>query len=241
MAGSLLYWLAVGSLVSSKCNSLRLKSGLLANLLGIGLLSIVLVKSFFIAEFDPFLRVAPFLSALGLALIASGFRGVFQYWRELLILILLAPPPTVLSEIIDTSLITARFSTTFLWYSGFNVVRDGVNILLPTGGIEVYSGCSGIENIFHLLGLSILFLTTFSVKHVYRILIPLSAVFIGFITNAIRVAIMAVLSATPRQDAFEYWHKGDGSLIFSMISVFLFGIYCFSVLQSLEENDEPII
>jgi len=80
--------------------------------------------------------------------------------------------------------------------------------------------------------------TTTSFK---KILVLLVAVLVGFIVNGVRVALMAVLVALSQQDAFEYWHQGDGSLIFSMIGVLLFGLFChFLLLQSASENQDTV-
>jgi hypothetical protein len=35
--------------------------------------------------------------------------------------------------------------------------------------------------------------------------------------------VMALLIGQP---AFDYWHTGQGSLVFSMIAVLLFGVFC---------------
>jgi exosortase/archaeosortase family protein len=51
-------------------------------------------------------------------------------------------------------------------------------------------------------------------------------VLLGFIVNGIRVALMAILVASSNKSAFTYWHGGDGSLIFAIISMVLFGIFC---------------
>jgi cyanoexosortase A len=241
LASSLLYWAAIASLIWSKRETLNLESNIFSTILGLLLIALVLIKSTFLIGFDPFLRISPLISALGIALTASGFKGLKQYWQELLILCFLAPPPSVLSELIDTSPVTARLSTLLLWYGGFDVVRQGVNIVLPNGGVEVYSGCSGIENMFHLLGLSILFLATFPTHLIQKIFVPIVALSIAFFVNGFRVALMAILAASTNKVAFEYWHKGEGSLIFSMISVMLFGIFCFFVLQQEDSNDPDLV
>jgi hypothetical protein len=47
--------------------------------------------------------------------------------------------------------------------------------------------------------------------------------------------------ALSQQEAFEYWHQGDGSLIFSMIGVLLFGLLChFLLLQSASEKQDTV-
>jgi cyanoexosortase A len=237
MASSVLYWTATGSLIWAKRNTLNLKSGVVSTLVGVFLIALVLIKSLFLSGYDPFLRISPLISALGVGLLASSFRKLKQYWQELIVLCFLAPPPTALSEIIDTSLITAKLSTLILWYSGFEVSRQGVYILLPGGGVEVYPGCSGIENMLHLSGLSVLFLFMFPTNRIQRFLIPIVALCIAFLVNLVRVALMAVLATASSQSAFEYWHKGDGSLLFSMISVALFGGFCVLMVRHSEPQD----
>ncbi|MCU0527262.1 MAG: cyanoexosortase A [Elainella sp. Prado103] len=238
MGTSLLYWVAVGSLVWSKRQALGLKSDRMSMGVGALLIGFLLLKSAFLVGYDPFLRVFPVLAAIGLWLVTSGFRGFQHHWQEIVILGFLAPPPAALSEIIDTSPLTAQFSALVLWYLGFDVVRQGMNLILPNGGVEVYSGCSGVENMFHLLGLSVLFLILFPLSRVQQFLVPLVGILIAFCINGFRVALMAVLSTSADKTAFEYWHKGDGSLLFSMLSVLVFGLYCLWLLQQTDEQDE---
>lgn len=241
---SVLYWAAIFAMVWSRRSTLKYsKNSVLAVMLGGSLLGLVLLKSSSMQGFDPFLRISPFLSGVGVALVASGFRGVRQYWRELIILGFLIPPPALLAEVIDTSLVTAQMTTLMLWYSGFDVLRDGVFILIAQGGVEVYPGCSGLETMFQLLGLAVLFLFYVETPRIQKVLLPVVAISIAFVMNAIRVGIMVVLSTPETPQAFEYWHKGDGSLVFSLISVVLLGCYCLFILREdaevSEENADP--
>lgn len=236
---STLFWLAVGSMLWSKRHTFNLDSSLFSTGLGTILMAIVLLKSISISGYDPFLRIFPVISGLGIALIASGFQGLKQYWRELLILCFIAPSPGALSILIDISVLTARFATAVLWYAGFEVYRQGVYVALPTGVVEVYSGCSGIETMLQLLGLALVFLLMFPTNKIAKIIVPLVAVTTAFAINGIRVALLAVLSAPNSKQAFEYWHKGDGSLIFSMIAVLIFGLFCLFLLRQNQSDDDP--
>lgn len=93
----------------------------------------------------------------------------------------------------------------------------------------------------HMLGLALLFLVMFSTDRREKIFVPVVAVFIAFVVNGFRVALMAVLAASSNPQALYYWHKGDGSLIFSMISVLILGLYCLFLLrQSNTENDDSV-
>jgi hypothetical protein len=72
---SILFWLAVSSLLWQKRNSLNLESGIFSSLLGLSLLAFVLLKSFSLSHFGLFLCILPFIAAFGLALLASGVQG----------------------------------------------------------------------------------------------------------------------------------------------------------------------
>ncbi len=240
LSSSLLFWFSVSSLVWKKRNSLLFESGVISSFLGILLVAIVLWKSAFLPG-AMFLQVSPIISALGLALVASGFKGLKQYWQELVILLFLGIPNIVLPTLINLSELTAKFTTFILWYSGFEVSRSGINITLPTGGIEVYPDCSGMESVIYLLGIAVLVLMLFPIDWGKKFFVPIVAVFLGFVINGVRVALMAVLVAASRHEAFEYWHTGNGSLIFSMLSVLLFGLFCLFLIQPAEpENQTPV-
>lgn len=228
---SALFWLAVASLVWAKQDNLILSSRTVASFCGISLVSLVLIKSAFVFEYDYFLRLSPLLSTIGVALLASGFKGLKQYWQELLILCFLIPSPGAIALVIDISTFTAQFATVILWYAGFDVVQQGVFVNLPTGSVEVYPGCSGIESMLQMLGLAVLFLVIFPTNRQDKICLPILAIAIAFAVNGFRVALMAVLAASSDSQALYYWHKGDGSLIFSTISVLILGCYCLCLLR----------
>ena len=238
MGTSILYWWAIGSMLWSKRDSLSLESGLIGTTLGSSVLLLLLLKSAYIQGYDPFLRIMPLLIGLGLGLLASGIIGLKQYWKELFILVFLVPPPSALAMLIDISPLTAKFSTALLWYSGFDVVREGNFIFTPNGGIEVYSGCSGIDMMLHLLGLSTLFIAIFPTNRTQKMVLPLFALVLAFVVNSIRVSIMTILSHPANSVAFEYWHKGDGSLLFSTLAVVLLATFCLFNSSSGNSNDD---
>ena len=224
---SIIFWSGVCYLVWNKRQTLNLDTGVISSALGTLIIAFVLVKSTTLGI--NFLYVSPFLSAVGISLLASGFKGLKQYRSELSVLFFLGVPFVTIYWLIDLSEITAKITAFVLWYLGFEVSRNGVNIILPMGGLEVYQGCSGMKNILELWGLAVLVLVMFPTDWRKRILVPAMAIFIGFVVNGVRVVLMGVLVASSNQTGFEYWHTGDGSLIFSMISVLIFGLFCFFV------------
>jgi cyanoexosortase A len=238
---SVLYLLSMASLLWEKRYRLNLKSGASSKVIGASLIVLALFTSTSQAD-SPFLRLFPFISALGLSLFASDFKGLKQYWRELLILFFLGVPSLLLSSpLTDISPVTAKFSAFLLWYLGFQVILQGVYIILPTGIVKVYSGCSGMEAMTYLLGLAVIFLVMFPTRRSNTIVLPIVAVILGFVVNGVRVALMAVLVAHSHLKTFNYWHEGDGSLIFGMIGVLLFGLFCLFLLRQEEIQNQDSI
>jgi cyanoexosortase A len=232
---SIVFWFAVGSLLWDKQDILKQsegKSDLLSIVAGTILIAFILFKSAMVSsKYDHFLRIAPFLSGLGLSLIAVGFQDLKQFWRELVILFFHGIPSVITSPLVGiiTSL-TAKFAYYSLWYVGFNVTREGNYVALPTGRVLVNEGCSGIEAMNYLLGLSIVCLLLFPTKQNKALVIGV-AVACGFIINAFRVAGMALFVASYRLDLFKYWHEGEGSLVVGMIAVIVFGIFYQYILK----------
>lgn len=233
----LLFWGVVAFLIWERHESLTFESGVFASFFGTSLIALILLKSSSISGYDFFIRATPFLSGISLALLASGTKGLKQYWQELLILAYTAIPPGLIGVFVDVPKITAKFSAFLLHYLGFEVVRKGVFLILEKGSVEVYHGCSGVNAMLQLLGMALVFLLMFPTTVGQKIVVPLVAIITAFVVNAARVALMAVLVS--QTEAFKYWHEGNGSVIFSMIAVFIFGLFCwFAILKDDPKNKE---
>ena len=219
---STLFWLTAAYLIWERQDRLEFQTGLVASVFGALLLAMLLLKSTGYCE-DSFLIGYPFLAGIALALIASGFRGLRIYWRELVLLFFSGIPEVLLSKLTDPAPITAQFASSMLWYSGYAVTQRGIYLDLPGGSIEVYSGCSGVVAMTQLLGMSVLFLMLLPLpwKWFQKLILPVAAISIGFLVNAMRVSLMAILVAQKQMKAFEYWHDGSGSLVFSVIGTFV--------------------
>ena len=235
----LLFWGVVAFLISERHESLTFESEVFASFFGASLIALILLKSSSISEYDFFIRATPFLSGISLALLASGTKGLKQYWQELLILAYTAIPPGLIGVLVDLATLTAKFSAFILHYLGFEVVRKGFFLILEKGSVEVYHGCSGANVILQLLGMAVIFLLMFPTTVGQKILVPLVAIISAFVVNAARVALLAVLVSLSQPEAFKYWHEGSGSVIFSMIAVFIFGLFCwFAILKDQPQNKE---
>ncbi|HEY9617004.1 MAG TPA: cyanoexosortase A [Microcoleaceae cyanobacterium] len=237
---SLLFWVVVASLIWEQRHSLTFHGNLVTGAIGATLVGMTLLRSAALPDASTFLHLLPFVCFLGLALLASGLDGLRQYWKEILIFGLLAIQPVleIFLQAINLSHLTAMTAAFLLKYMGFIVERDGIFLNMPTGRVEVYDACSGIQSTLQMLNISVLFLMMFPLRtRLHRILCLSVGVLIGYLVNALRVALMAILVAFSNRQAFEYWHGGDGSLIFSALAVALFGGFCwFTFLRNSNQK-----
>lgn len=242
LAASVVYLASVASSIWEKRDKLTLESGFFATLCGLLLIALVFFNSLFAINSGIPIGILLFISALSLALVASGYKGLKQYWMELLALFFLSASKVLVPFIADISQLTASFSATLLLFTGFEVILSDYKVILPTGSIEVFPFCSGMDLILQMLGISILFFLTFPYNWswVQKIIVPTLAATIGFIVNAIRIAIMAVLVAKGDNGAFQYWHGGDGSLVFSLAAVVPFGLFCWFLLSIKEAKEQKV-
>lgn len=223
---TLLFWVAVSSQLWQKRSILKLYSDIFSTLLGTSLIALVLFRCQFPYVDESFLRISPILSLLGFALLASGVKELKQYWQELLLLAFIAIPQHWLSQLVNLPKLTAKFATFVLLYLGLPAQNEGCFVKLKPSYVEVDAGCSGISLIFQLLGIALIFLVMFPPKKSQVFFIPMIAIILAFILNGMRVALMAYLNSYSQKSAFEYWHEGNGSLIFSLIGVIVFGFFC---------------
>ena len=225
---SILFIGAIIFKLKQKCSTLNLESNLFSKIIGVALVAFVFFSQAFLPNNDFLIRLLPFMSGLGLALIASGIKGLNQYWQELMLLLVLAVPLELLidpvNQIFHITKLLAKISTFILWYVGFQVTRQGDLIILPEKATWVGPNCSGVLTMLWMLQLAILFLTTYPTNWVKKVLVPAVAVLIVMGVNGIRIAIMALLAAY-NYPAFEYWHS-DNAQIFSTIPLMIFWWVC---------------
>jgi len=189
----------------------------------------VLIKSLLTRRvFDVLFILTPLASTVGVALIASGWKGLRQYWQPILLAATLGIPVPFLfaaiEKFIPVNAFTAQFANSVLWYGGLKVVQQGVTILSPYGAVEVARGCAGLPPIFMLLRITLMFVLVFPVSRFHMWIMFPSAVAIALIVNSLRVSLLVTISN--QSDLFKYWHDGDGSQMFSVISVSALLAFC---------------
>jgi len=236
---ALVFWGALIYLVWQRQGQLRLESDTVSTLLGLLLLGLLLVKSVTLFWFESaFLRVAPLLVGLSVGLLASGWRGLAQYWREGIVILLLCLPSEyfvkpLFTQVIDATQVIAGVAAFGLWYLGFDVELQGNIVSLPWGSVQVIYPCTGADAAWMLLKLAVVFVLVVSLSWKQRALALLAAPAIGFGSGLIRVAILVNL--VDDQATFDYWHGGAGDAIFSTAAMLAFGILCQAIVSRNEK------
>lgn len=231
----LIFWSGLIFLLWRRRNFLQLNSDIFSIITGIVLITFILWKSISLYWYEAyFLSLFPLVGGIGVALIASGFKNLKQYWREFIIIIFVCFPGAYWeNELIEkyfyVSELTARFAYFLLWNFGLNVARQGTIILYNSGGVLVNYSCTGTVIIVLLLKLALLLNITFSGQLKRKIWLFFYAVFLGFTLGGIRVIILTLI--VNNKPLFDYWHGSSGASIFSTISVVIFALIASNLIQ----------
>ena len=220
---SLMVWPALIHMVRRRWATVPLESGLVGAVCGGGVLVVVLMNSLWMDRSNqvyPYLF--PLLGGIGLGLLAVGFRGLQRYWRELTLLALLGIPRLLLTAWDGLALITAKVATFVIWYLGYEVQLQGVEIFMPGGAVVVDPGCAGPGVISYLLSLAAVFGFLFPVSTVRWIVALVIAPLIAVCTNLFRIVLLALLENAGRHDLFEFWHHGTGVIVWTMLPILVF-------------------
>lgn len=236
---SALSWLTVGYLVWNRRGATPGEAGTLATLLGALTVVSAFAPMLVSGPEERWVRVFPFVSALGISLIAGGLRGPMGHGRELIVLFFLGVPRVVLPWLLDLSNFTAGVAAFLLHYAGQNVSLDGLRLSLDSGYVDVGGGCDGVEAITQTLALGVIFLLLVPVGVGRKSLVIAVTILAGFLSNALRVAYLAVVANPSTQGVFEFWHQGTGSMIWMVLPVVVLGCCCLWVVRRQRSASAP--
>lgn len=156
------------------------------------------------------------------ALPLKQFRQVVQP----LVLLMIPLLPLVLRGLLPESLLapaTAAVSALLLQLLGVEALGLGQHLLIGDSGVRVAGACGGTEDIAFLVAIALLLAITQPPRVGRRLgALLLLAPVLGFVTNAMRVAVLAVVVQQGgwwRQQVFPSLHEGYGSLFFSVGAV----------------------
>ncbi|MDJ0899139.1 MAG: cyanoexosortase A [Xenococcus sp. MO_188.B8] len=244
---NILFYGAIFWLLWQRKSKINIRSNFFSSLIGLSLLIILIIKAIFLFNFESdLLSLIPFGFAISLALIASGFKDLGQYGKELFFAWFLFFPTGVIGNFIDSivriTVLNAKFATYFLYYLGFNVTNRGNEVLLSLPNLGEYQAivdypCAGMPMILLMLKLSLLLVSFFPVEKSQCFSIPMVSIAIGFFLGVIRVCILTLV--IPEQSTFDYWHGAEGSQIFSTVAIMIFSGFAYWILNKEGLLDHP--
>src|SRR5579862_1460 len=174
-----------------------------------------------------------FLPRLSFLLLVCGMVVFFAGWRHLYavsfplgFLILLAPSASIFQHVaLPLQLIASNSGALILKLVGIPVVREGNILIVPGAKLQVAEACSGIQSLFSLLTLAMIYGYAVEQKIRIRILLALAAVPIAIVANALRIALAAItLQHLGLERSQGFLHLFSGWIVFmvSLLMLFLF-------------------
>jgi len=240
-----LFWGVILWLLWQKKDDRKYSSDPVSSFVGLLLLGSILSKTITLFSFESsLLPLLPIAWAFSLSLIASGFKGLNQYHRELFFTWFLFFPTGVIGNFVDSiihiTIINAKVSTYLLYYLGFNVKSYNNEVILALPELGKFKAivdypCAGVPMILLILKLALLFVSCVSLSKSKQIFLPIFSIVLGFLLGVIRVCILTL--SIPNQAQFEYWHGAQGSQIFSTLAIAIFSGCCYWILQ---QNQQPV-
>jgi cyanoexosortase A len=234
---ALLVWGGALICFEDQIESLDPKPALLGLITGTVLLLWVMARTAVVLHWDGTLFALAPLAGLALALLCRPPRDLKRFLDPLLCLMML-PSFALLMRLFPEkplSLLTARIAGIWLGSLGLDVAVSGRNVMLPGGGVEVLGTCNGMDMMAQMVCVAMIFLLAFRIRsNISRLVLILAAPLIGLVSNTIRIALLAIFAGqgqTKGSFLFDFFHKDGGSLIFSGVAVFVFGVLYMRLLE----------
>jgi cyanoexosortase A len=222
----LLVIIAIANSLNQKRQQIVGESDVFSMGLGGTMIALILLRSQMPLGYHP--HISLFVFGIGLALIATGRKHIFIFYKELVSLGVLALYPIFHRIIIvfNWQVLTAQASTLFLNFFRIDATQQANRVVLPTGRVEVYGSCSGSDLTILLVIIVTLLLMQFPLKKWQGFCCYLIAIALAFIINSLRIALLAILIAQHNLKSFDYWHGDEGGWIFALITIAIWGLCC---------------
>ena len=171
-------------------------------------------------------RISILLLIAGMVVFLAGWKYLLAVSFPLAFLILMVPSSTIFGWVtFPLQILASKTASFLLTLAGVSVVREGNILLLSSARMEVAEACSGIQSLFSLVTLAIVYGYLVETKIGKRILLALAAVPISVLANALRIsATGVVLEHWGIEKAQGTFHILSGWLIFmsSLAMLFVF-------------------
>lgn len=171
--------------------------------------------------------LAEFPLLLGTSLILTGFRHTLRLWFPIVFILFMVPIPGFIVESLTGTLkgLVSDVVTHLLYKAGYPIAHTGVTIYIGYYQLLVADACSGLNSMFSLTALGVLYMHVMQRTSVMRnTILLLTIIPVAFTSNVVRVVFL-VLITYYFGDAVgqSYLHQFAGLVMFtaSIINHFL--------------------
>ncbi len=165
------------------------------------------------------------LIATALVLYFSGWTGLRAVWFPLLFWLVLVPLPGVLTDPLTRSLkmLVSQMAEMILYGAGYPIARSGVILTIGQYQLLVADACSGLNSIFVLSAMGMLYLYLAAHRNIARnVLMLLLILPLAVVANWIRVMALILITYHFGDEAGQgFIHEFAGLVLFS-VSLLLF-------------------
>jgi exosortase B len=193
--------------------------------LAFGLLLYILGRSQDILMFEVGSQIPVLAGAL---LLLRGWRSVKALWFPIFFLVFMVPLPGVVVDAITGPLKqnVSVIAENLLYWAGYPIGRTGVVLSVGPYQLLVADACSGLNSMYSLSALGILYLYLMQYKSWWRNGILLASILpIAFAANIIRVMILVLVTYHLGDEAGQgFLHGFAGMILFVIALILLFAL-----------------
>lgn len=152
---------------------------------------------------------------LGASLVMFGSVASRILAFPILFLYFMIPPPLSIVDKLAFAIqmLSTKIGVILVRIVGIDAVRDGVNISAPNYSVRVEAPCSGFQGSIALIMVATAILYLTEGKFWRRVILFLSALPAGLLTNSVRIALIVMLGEWFGEGAADFMHKYAAHLV----------------------------
>jgi exosortase B len=188
-------------------------------LLVFGLLFYVVGRSFDVVLFE-IGALAPILAGVLLAM--RGWKFLRAFWFPLMFVAFMVPLPGTFTDALTGPLKqhVSVIAEQVLYTSGYPIARNGVTLTVGQYQLLVADACSGLNTMFSLSALGVLFMyLTARVSVLHNAIMLASILPIAFVANVIRVLVLILITYHFGDEAGQGYLHGSAGIVLLMAAL----------------------
>jgi exosortase B len=211
-----LIWTKRAALFSTSCRPAPI-AGIV--ILVAGLLLYVIGRAMDVALFE-IGALAPILAGTVLAM--RGSQTLRAFWFPLFFIVFMVPLPGTLTDALTGPLKqhVSVIAEHILYSAGYPIARNGVTLTVGQYQLLVADACSGLNTMFSLSALGMLFMHLMSRTSVLHNAVMLASILpIAFVANVIRVLVLILVTYHFGDEAGQGYLHGSAGIVLLVVSL----------------------